>query len=410
SSLVLDLLANDSDIDGDSLTLSVAVSNLPARGDLVNNGNGTFTYKPYSNFHGTDSFTYTLSDGKGGTADGVALIVVTPVADTPQVGNITTSAGGQSDPIVITPHASDGDEVTHFRISGITGGTLHLADGVTQINNGDFITLLEGRAGVKFTPAAGTSSIGRFQVEASINRTSFSTGKATATIMVLPHVEPPPVDIGEVKDPVVEEPAPVVEPAVEPVTPMAAVDGNEEPSPLFAGEPDAPPLHLVIRVPEMPQLEDDAVETGSGESSFNQVVNALLDPFVRKELQAAVEHLDLANLSREAYDLIRNSLDDLKEDINRDVMFDRAVIGSAVASSVGLSAGYVLWMLKGGSLLASVLSSMPAWQLADPLSILVGKKDDDKDEEGLEKIIEDGSIEDDENEQDKDEDEDGDSV
>ena len=39
-----------------------------------------------------------------------------------------------------------------------------------------------------------------------------------------------------------------------------------------------------------------------------------------------------------------------------------------------------------------MLSSLPAWQLADPLAILVGKKDDgDDDDESLETIIEEGS-------------------
>jgi hypothetical protein len=67
-------------------------------------------------------------------------------------------------------------------------------------------------------------------------------------------------------------------------------------------------------------------------------------------------------------------------------------VGSAIATSVGLSAGYVVWMLKGGSLLASVLSSLPAWQLADPLAILVGtKEDEDEDDDTLETIIKDGS-------------------
>ena len=63
-----------------------------------------------------------------------------------------------------------------------------------------------------------------------------------------------------------------------------------------------------------------------------------------------------------------------------------------MATSVGLSAGYVVWMLKGGSLLASVLSSIPAWQLADPLAILGGIKDnEDEDEETLETILEEGA-------------------
>ena len=74
------------------------------------------------------------------------------------------------------------------------------------------------------------------------------------------------------------------------------------------------------------------------------------------------------------------------------ILIMASIDDSAIATSVGLSAGYVVWMLKGGSLLASVLSSLPAWQLADPLAILVGKKgDEDEDDESLETIIKDGS-------------------
>jgi hypothetical protein len=58
-------------------------------------------------------------------------------------------------------------------------------------------------------------------------------------------------------------------------------------------------------------------------------------------------------------------------------------------------------MLKGGSLMASVLSSLPAWQLADPLAVLVGtKQDEDDDDESLETIIKDGSESDEDKEDD----------
>ena len=36
---------------------------------MVDNGNGTFTYSPNGDFNGSDSFTYSVSDGNGGTAD-----------------------------------------------------------------------------------------------------------------------------------------------------------------------------------------------------------------------------------------------------------------------------------------------------------------------------------------------------
>ena len=45
-------------------------------------------------------------------------------------------------------------------------------------------------------------------------------------------------------------------------------------------------------------------------------------------------------------------------------------------SGVALSAGFVAWLLHGGSLLASFLASMPAWRHFDPLPVLgAGKRD-----------------------------------
>ena len=55
------VLANDSDPDGDPLTASLVSG--PANGNLTLNPNGAFVYTPNLNFHGVDSFTYRASDG-----------------------------------------------------------------------------------------------------------------------------------------------------------------------------------------------------------------------------------------------------------------------------------------------------------------------------------------------------------
>ncbi|WP_372993934.1 HYR domain-containing protein, partial [Sulfitobacter sp.] len=65
TSVIIKVLDNDSDPDGDELTI---VSNTnTSNGTLVLNGDGTFTYTPNENYNGPDSFTYTISDGNGGT-------------------------------------------------------------------------------------------------------------------------------------------------------------------------------------------------------------------------------------------------------------------------------------------------------------------------------------------------------
>jgi len=72
--VVIDVLANDSDPDGDPL--SIEAIGLPVHGRLAFNADGTFTYTPDSGFAGIDDFTYTVGDGRGGTATATAVIEV----------------------------------------------------------------------------------------------------------------------------------------------------------------------------------------------------------------------------------------------------------------------------------------------------------------------------------------------
>src|SRR5262249_55568960 len=59
------VLANDTDLNGDSLT--VTANSSPGHGSVTIGSNGGFTYTPTTGFAGpTDSFTYTISDGHGG--------------------------------------------------------------------------------------------------------------------------------------------------------------------------------------------------------------------------------------------------------------------------------------------------------------------------------------------------------
>jgi hypothetical protein len=70
------VLANDNDLDGNSLT-AVLVS-ATANGVLNFNSDGSFSYTPNPNFSGTDTFTYLANDG---TSDGnVAMVAITVTA------------------------------------------------------------------------------------------------------------------------------------------------------------------------------------------------------------------------------------------------------------------------------------------------------------------------------------------
>ncbi len=70
---LIDVLANDSDPDGDPLTIT-AVS-APLQGTAVIAA-GVIRYTPTAGYTGADSFTYTISDGRGGTATATVSITV----------------------------------------------------------------------------------------------------------------------------------------------------------------------------------------------------------------------------------------------------------------------------------------------------------------------------------------------
>lgn len=71
----INVLANDSDGDGDVLRID-SVSR-PAHGTASLNADNTIRYRPRGGFTGTDSFTYTVSDGQGGVATATVTVTVT---------------------------------------------------------------------------------------------------------------------------------------------------------------------------------------------------------------------------------------------------------------------------------------------------------------------------------------------
>ncbi len=76
--VTVDVVLNDSDIDGDKLTV-VSVTQ-PANGVAKVDGSGpdnTVTYTPNTDYCGQDSFMYTIEDVDGGTATATVAVTVT---------------------------------------------------------------------------------------------------------------------------------------------------------------------------------------------------------------------------------------------------------------------------------------------------------------------------------------------
>ncbi len=126
------VLANDADVDGDTLT-AVVVSG-PSSGTLTLSANGSFDYTPAPNFHGVATFTYTASDGEVTTGAAMVTITVASVNDAPSASGDSYSTS-EDTPLTIGAVAGvlandtdvDGDTLTAVVVSGPSRGTLILS-------------------------------------------------------------------------------------------------------------------------------------------------------------------------------------------------------------------------------------------------------------------------------------------
>lgn len=125
------VLDNDEDVDGDTLT-AVLGDNV-ANGTLDLNADGSFTYTPNANFHGTDSFTYFANDGTvNSDAAATVTITVNAVNDAPVANNDNFET---NEDIELTVPATgvlgndvdvDGDMLTAVLETGPSNGVLTL--------------------------------------------------------------------------------------------------------------------------------------------------------------------------------------------------------------------------------------------------------------------------------------------
>ena len=78
------VLGNDSDVEGEELTAVLFI--LPGNGTVTLNVDGSFSYTPYLNFNGIDTFSYRASDGESMSEVATVSITVT-ISITPKQTN-----------------------------------------------------------------------------------------------------------------------------------------------------------------------------------------------------------------------------------------------------------------------------------------------------------------------------------
>ncbi|NNU42824.1 hypothetical protein [Ramlibacter montanisoli] len=72
-------------------------------------------------------------------------------------------------------------------------------------------------------------------------------------------------------------------------------------------------------------------------------------------------------------------LNRLRRQLHEDFDLDRSTSITVAGLSLGVSLVYVLWLVRGGVLLGSYLSALPAWRLLDPLPVLARAGDEEED-------------------------------
>lgn len=168
--VLINVLANDSDPDGDPLRVTALTT--PAHGQATISGN-RISYQAQSGWTGTDSFTYTITDDKGGTASARVVVTVTPVNRPPVAVDDAIFWYGSSMPAVINVLANDSDP---------DGDPLTVI-AVTQASNGSVQITGDGKKVSYHSRAGWGNAVDKFTYTISDGRGGTATATVTVTVL-----------------------------------------------------------------------------------------------------------------------------------------------------------------------------------------------------------------------------------
>ncbi len=427
-----DLLANDSDVDGDTLTITGFIQ--AANGVVTDNGDGTWSYTPNQHFFGIDTLSYSIADGNGGVDSATLTLNVTSVNDLPTAGNDALSVEGGT--ILTIDIATD----LLANDSDVESASLSLV-AVNPPANGSLID--NGDGTYSYTPNTGfvgddvfsysvaDGNGGTVQASVTISVTLAPTEDDSDTEVVV-ETAPTPTDI---------DPDPVVEHVPEPEAPLLSVEevddsahGNsgsasqtqsieqtsntnqeqtntapEAENPTQQQTESAPqntteqaqssvdangkPINPQANQGIAANLQTPGITTHAavnGMTTFSNgafqfapgLSNQPLTTLAAGSLYA-VESGDESGeytLKYVVNEPLAKSLDAMSETLTDmdDVLTneEKLALGVSTGVSISFTTGVVSWALRGGALASSFLANVPLWHGFDPLPVLsvAGKK------------------------------------
>ncbi|HVG09821.1 MAG TPA: Ig-like domain-containing protein, partial [Thermoanaerobaculia bacterium] len=163
--VIISVRANDTDPDGDPLILTTVSQ--AANGFAFVDVGGTISYTPAPDFYGTDTFTYTISDNRGGSGTATVSVTVIPVND-PVVAVDDAITTNEDTAVIVPVLANDIDPDGTLTITARTQGTKGL------------VTIL-GDGTIRYTPNANANGADSFSYTVSDGSAS-DTASVAVTI------------------------------------------------------------------------------------------------------------------------------------------------------------------------------------------------------------------------------------
>ncbi|MFV2067355.1 MAG: cadherin-like domain-containing protein, partial [Pirellulales bacterium] len=385
------LLGNDTDIDLD--TLSIASFTQPASGTVVDNGDGTFTYSPTANYNGADSFSYTVIDGNGGTDTATVTITVTPVNDAPVAAADSVSTSKDTPRVISAASLLANDADVDLDTLSVASFTQPASGTVVDNGNGTFT----------YTPIAnfiGTESFA-YTVSDGNGETSTTTVAVTVTTAVITETDdtvPQPDGSLPIGESTAEDPPPIE--AIPPTMddPPGARAGEDAPSGDPVAEsrsaPTAPRQYVhrqggrggAIAADDEWLVASQLDETGNTASvtSSTHAAKPRGTAHVRAPAPADRGYFTIDT------GVLWDHLDAFRQDLAWDTGYYTVGVAMATGTFSVLSAGYTLWTIRGGYLVSSLLSTLPAWRMMDPLPVLgtlVDPKEREKETRGKDDVV-----------------------
>jgi len=170
TAITIDVRGNDTDVDGDGLSLTNTTNGAHGTVEAVG---GSAVYTPAANYHGADSFTYTVSDGHGGEATATVTVTINPVNDNP-VANSDSAVTNEDNAVVVDARGNDsdvdGDGITITSVSGASKGTAELIASGPDAGK------------VRYTPNLNENGTDSFTYTLSDGQGGTATGNVSVTI------------------------------------------------------------------------------------------------------------------------------------------------------------------------------------------------------------------------------------